>query len=50
LKDFLVKKGYKVVLTKEPTLDSQAGKKIRKILNKKNQNFASQITGAFYSR
>jgi len=35
LRDFLVKKGYKVVLTKEPTLDSKAGKKIRKILDKK---------------
>lgn len=35
LRDFLVKKGYKVVLTKEPTLDSEAGKKIRKILDKK---------------
>lgn len=35
LRDFLVKKGYKVILTKEPTLDSEAGKKIRKILDKK---------------
>lgn len=35
LRDFLVKKGYKVVLTKEPTLDSKAGKKIRKILEEK---------------
>lgn len=35
LKDYLIKKGYKVVLTKEPTLDSEAGKKLRKILDKK---------------
>lgn len=35
LRDFLVKKGLKVVLTKEPTLDSQAGKKIRQTLDKK---------------
>lgn len=32
LKDFLVKKGFGVVLTKEPTPESEAGKKIRKIL------------------
>jgi dTMP kinase len=37
LRDFLVKKGYQVVLTKEPTLDSEAGKKIRKILDKKSK-------------
>lgn len=35
LRDFLTKKGLKVVLTKEPTLDSEAGKKIRKVLDKK---------------
>ena len=35
LRDFLIKKGYQVVLTKEPTLDSQVGRKIRKILDKK---------------
>jgi len=34
LKDFLTKKSFKVILTKEPTLDSEAGKKIRKILDK----------------
>ena len=37
LKDFLVGKGYQVVSTKEPTLDSEAGKKIRQILNKKEK-------------
>jgi dTMP kinase len=37
LSDFLVKKGLKVVLTKEPTLDSVAGRKIRKILDKKEK-------------
>jgi len=35
LRDFLIKKGYKVVLTKEPTLDSEAGRKIREILDHK---------------
>lgn len=37
LKDFLIKKGYSVLLTKEPTYDSEAGKKIRKILNKSHE-------------
>lgn len=37
LRDFLIKKGYQVVLTKEPTLNSEAGKKIRKILDKKEK-------------
>jgi dTMP kinase len=35
LKKFLTKKRYKVLLTKEPTLDSKAGQKIKKILEKK---------------
>ncbi len=35
LRDFLIKKRYKAVLTKEPTLDSEAGKKIREILTEK---------------
>jgi len=34
LKEFLMKKGFNVVLTKEPTLYSEAGKRIRKILDK----------------
>lgn len=33
LRDFLIKEGFKVILTKEPTLDSRAGKEIRKILD-----------------
>ena len=33
LKDCLEKKGFKVMLTKEPTLDSDAGKEIERILN-----------------
>jgi len=35
LAEFLKKKKYKVLLTKEPTPNSEAGKKIRKILDKK---------------
>jgi len=34
LRDFLIRKGFEVILTKEPTLNSEAGKKIRKILDK----------------
>jgi dTMP kinase len=34
LKDFLVEKGHRVILTKEPTKDSEAGKKIRQALDK----------------
>jgi len=37
LKDFLLKKGYQTVLTKEPTQDSEAGKKIREVLDKKSE-------------
>lgn len=33
LRGFLINKGYDVILTKEPTPDSEAGKKIRKILD-----------------
>ena len=32
LKNFLLKEGHKVVLTKEPTQDSEAGKKIKEVL------------------
>lgn len=35
LRDFLIGKGYQVLATKEPTLDSEAGKKIRQILDEK---------------
>jgi len=47
LRDFLVKKGYKVVLTKEPTLDSEAGKEIRKILDKKTRVRPVQLQELF---
>lgn len=47
LKDFLIKKGFKVVLTKEPTLDSEAGKKIRKILDKKEEVTAEHLQEFF---
>lgn len=47
LRDFLVKKGYQVVLTKEPTKTSQAGKKIREILDKKRKARPWQLQELF---
>jgi len=35
LRDFFIEKGLQVVLTKEPTQDSEAGRKIKKILTEK---------------
>ena len=35
LRDFLMQKGFEVVATKEPTKDSEAGKKLREILDQK---------------
>ena len=35
LRNFLIKKGFEVILTKEPTLTSKAGKEIREVLDKK---------------
>lgn len=37
LKDFLESKGYNVITTKEPTSDSEAGRKIRQILDEKEK-------------
>ena len=37
LKEFLTQNGFKVLTTKEPTLDSLAGKKIREVLDKNTQ-------------
>lgn len=44
---FLRKKRYLVVLTKEPTSDSQAGKKIRKILDKEIQVEPTELQKLF---
>ncbi len=44
---FLRKKRYLVVLTKEPTLDSQAGKKIRRILDKEVQVEPAELQQLF---
>jgi len=47
LRDFLAKKGYNVVLTKEPTRDSEAGRKIREILNKKSGILLEELQKLF---
>lgn len=47
LKDFLEKKKYKVVLTKEPTISSDAGRKIRKVLEKKIRVGSKELQDLF---
>jgi len=47
LKDFLIKRGIQVVLTKEPTSNSRAGKKIRKILDKKEKISSEEFQKLF---
>jgi dTMP kinase len=49
LRNFLIKKGYKVILTKEPTLNSEAGKRIRKILDKKSEVKPQKLQELFAS-
>ena len=47
LKDFLEEKGYEVILTKEPTLDSQAGKEIKRVLKKKKKISPKELQELF---
>lgn len=47
LKDFFIKKNCQVVLTKEPTLKSKAGKKIRQILDKKEKISSKKLQELF---
>lgn len=47
LTEFLKEKGHKVLETKEPTRNSKAGKKIRKILDKKTQVEPVQLQELF---
>ncbi len=47
LRDFLIKKGFEAVLTKEPTLDSKAGEKIREILDEKIKTTPSELQDLF---
>lgn len=47
LKDYLEKKGLEIILTKEPTVDSKAGKMIEKVLNKKITVSFTELQGLF---
>lgn len=47
LKDFLVEKGFDVVVTKEPTMDSDAGREIRKVLDKEISADATELQELF---
>lgn len=47
LKDFLIKKGFEVILTKEPTKTSEAGRKIRQILDEKTKSDSADLQKLF---
>jgi dTMP kinase len=47
LAEFLEGKNYKVLTTKEPTLDSRAGKKIRQILDEKTKEDPAELQKLF---
>ena len=47
LKDFLIGKGFDVILTKEPTRDSEAGKKIKEILEEKIKKDPAKLQELF---
>ncbi|MCP6726589.1 MAG: dTMP kinase [Patescibacteria group bacterium] len=47
LKHFLSKQGYSILITKEPTLDSQAGKLIRSALDKEKELSPKELQQLF---
>jgi len=47
LRDFLIGRGIEVITTKEPTKDSEAGKKIREVLDKKVKLEPAELQGLF---
>lgn len=47
LSSFLEKEGYEVIKTKEPTLTSKAGKKIEKVLSKKEKISSKKLQELF---
>lgn len=47
LAEFLESKGYKVLKTKEPTIDSRAGKMIRKVLSEKEKISQKELQELF---
>ncbi len=47
LRSFLIEKGYQVIVTKEPTIDSEAGKKIKKVLEKEIEISSEELQQLF---
>ncbi len=47
LRDFLIERGYQVIVTKEPTIDSEAGKKIKKVLEKEVEVSSEELQQLF---
>lgn len=47
LKDYLLEEGKEVILTKEPTFDSDAGKKIKEILSEKDAIHPGELQKLF---
>ncbi len=47
LRDFLIEKGHQAIITKEPTLDSEAGKKIKKVLEKEVEASPEELQELF---
>lgn len=47
LRDFLIEKGEQILTTKEPTKDSEAGKKIRQILDEKTKEDPAELQKLF---
>lgn len=47
LKDFLIKKGFEVILTKEPTKTSEAGRRVRQILDEKTKSDPADLQKLF---
>lgn len=47
LNDFLINEGREVVLTKEPTLDSETGKRIKEVLDKRSEMDAGELQELF---
>jgi len=43
----LIEKGFNAILTKEPTMDSEAGKKLRRILDEKEKTEPAELQGLF---
>ena len=47
LRDFLIEKGFQTITTKEPTLDSEAGRRIKEILDEKIKTEPAKLQELF---